>query len=98
MILYFFMVRMLPNDDMGYPKLFMGCQHASGMLVPHVVNDVAANRAATVSDWPSVSLGYQGCFSFALLSCRAVCLPVQDVFYALREEHFPVRPPDVPIT
>jgi hypothetical protein len=30
----------------------MSCQGASGKLAPQVVNNFAANRAATVSDWP----------------------------------------------
>ena len=30
----------------------MGCQRAIGKLAQQVVNNFAANRAATVSDWP----------------------------------------------
>jgi hypothetical protein len=30
----------------------MGCQRASGNLAPPVVNNFAANRAPTASDWP----------------------------------------------
>jgi hypothetical protein len=30
----------------------MNCQRAFGKLAPQVVNNFAANRAATVSDWP----------------------------------------------
>jgi hypothetical protein len=41
-----------PNDDIGHPKLFMSCQRASGKLAQQVVNNFAANRAATLSDWP----------------------------------------------
>ncbi len=40
------------NADIGYPKLFMGCQRAFGKLAQQVVNNFAANRAASVSDWP----------------------------------------------
>ena len=37
--------------NIGYPKLFMSCQRAIGKLAQQVVNNFAANRAATVSDW-----------------------------------------------
>ena len=30
----------------------MSCQRASGKLAQQVVNNFAANRAATLSDWP----------------------------------------------
>jgi hypothetical protein len=47
---------MLPNDNIGYPKLFMSRQRASEKHVQQVVNNFAANWAATVSDWPLVSI------------------------------------------
>jgi len=40
------------NDYIGYPKLFMGCQRAFEKPAPRTVNNFAAHRAATGSDWP----------------------------------------------
>jgi hypothetical protein len=44
--------RGLPAVDIGYPKLFMICERAIGKHAQQIVNNFAANRAATVSDWP----------------------------------------------
>jgi hypothetical protein len=42
----------LDRSDIGYPKLFMICERAIGKPAQQIVNNFAANRAATVSDWP----------------------------------------------
>ena len=41
-----------PKKNIGYPKLFMICERAIGKPAQQIVNNFAANRAATVSDWP----------------------------------------------
>jgi hypothetical protein len=43
---------MWPKKNIGYPKLFMICERAIGKPAQQIVNNFAANRAATVSDWP----------------------------------------------
>jgi hypothetical protein len=40
------------TTNIGYPKLFMICERAIGKPAQQIVNNFAANRAATVSDWP----------------------------------------------
>jgi len=43
----------MPNDNIGYPKLFSGgaAGRREAPAVP-TVNNFAASRAATVSEWP----------------------------------------------
>jgi len=41
----------LLTKNIGYPKLFMICERAIGKPAQQIVNNFAANRAATVSDW-----------------------------------------------
>ena len=43
---------MWSNVDIGYPKLFMSWERAIGEPAQQIVNNFAANRAATVSEWP----------------------------------------------
>ena len=40
----------MPN--IGYPKLFMGCERAIKKPVQLVLNNFAANRTASMSEWP----------------------------------------------
>ena len=44
--------RLQLTSNIGYPKLFMGCERANEKRAQQPVNNFAANRAATVSDWP----------------------------------------------
>jgi len=41
-----------PNENIGYPKLFTSCERVLGKAAQQIVNNFAANRAATVTEWP----------------------------------------------
>jgi hypothetical protein len=56
---------MMPDDNIGYPKLFVSCKRAFKKPAQRAVNNFAANRTATASDWPldfifGVSVGGAG--------------------------------------